>query len=241
MHFLSLETSTKNFSLSVSKDDQVLRFKNHASAKLLEDSIILTIDSILDAAKLPLKKVDAFAIGLGPGSFTSLRVGLSTVKAFAMACQKPVVGVCSLDVLAQGVGHIPCDEICVLIDARRGMVYSAIYQPAKNGLKRKGSYHLSPLDAVLDQVHGRTLFVGDGAELYRKEIEAAYKECAAKNPSSCKASFAGEKYAKADARHLAKLAFERLALKDYDDIGKLQPIYLYAEDCQVTPKAASRA
>jgi tRNA threonylcarbamoyladenosine biosynthesis protein TsaB len=226
MHFLSLETSTKNFSLSVSKDSKVLRFKNKASAKILEDSIIPTIDKVLDSARLSLEKLDALAISLGPGSFTSLRVGLSTVKAFAMGTGKPVVGICSLDILAQGVLDKKCDEICVLIDARRGMVYSAIYDKT---LKLKADYRLSSLDAVLDNVHGHTLFVGDGSELYKKEIQAAYKE----HGGSCQASFAGEKLAVPDARHLAKLAFERLSKKDYDDIGTLQPIYLYAEDCQV--------
>ncbi len=219
MHFLSLETSTKNFALAVSKDGKVLCFRNRASAKVLEDSILPTIDKVLAAAKVPFKALDAFAIALGPGSFTSLRVGLSTVKALCMATGKPVVGVSTLDVLAEGVRHLDADEICVLIDARRKMVYSALYQNTKEGLKRKGEYRLGPLAAVLEKTGARTLFVGDGAELYRKEMG--------------KALFAGEKFARPQAKHLAKLAFERLAKKDHDDAVTLNPIYLYAEDCQV--------
>src|SRR5688572_19647458 len=100
MHFLSLETSTKIFSLAINRDDKVLRFRNLKSAKILENSIIGAIDKLLDSAELKFNQVDAFVIALGPGSFTSLRVGLSTVKAFAMATNKPVVGVVSLDVIA---------------------------------------------------------------------------------------------------------------------------------------------
>ena len=138
MHFLSIETSTKNCALAVSKDAKVLCARNFPSEKLLEDSIIPAIDKVLKLAKLSFAKVDAFAVGLGPGSFTSLRVGLSTVKAFCLATGKPVVGICSLDVIAEGVAALPCDEICVIVDARRGMLYSGLYQKTPQGLVRKG-------------------------------------------------------------------------------------------------------
>ena len=234
MHFISFETSTKNFSLAVSNDHKVMRYANRACGKVLEDCIIPFIDRILDRSGISLKKIDAFAIGLGPGSFTSLRIGLSTVKALAMALDKPVIGVCTLDIVAEGVRHLPCDEICVIMDARRNMVYSALYQRTAEGLKLKGGHCLTPLSVVLDRVHGRTLFVGDGVQLYRKDIEAAYKACGSK---SCQAFFAQEKAGRPQAKHLAKLVFERLRAKDYDDTGRLQPVYLYAEDCQVDTHA----
>ncbi len=119
MYFLSIESSAKNFALAVSHDDKVLRFRNVISNKVLENSIITAIDKLLLSAGLDLNKLDAFAIGLGPGSFTSLRVGLSTVKAFAFALNKPVVGICTLDTIAEGVKDADCDEVCVIVDARR--------------------------------------------------------------------------------------------------------------------------
>ncbi len=230
MYFLSIEPSTKVFSLALSRDAKVLRFRNLKVDKVLEDSIVPSVDKILDSAGIPFKKIDAFAVGLGPGSFTSLRVGLAMVKAFAMATGKPVVGISSLDVLAEGAAKISCDEICVLNDARRGMVYSALYRRTDKGLKRQGDHTLGSLEAVLDKVNGRTLFVGDGIGLYREAIIRAYKEYGSKE---CKALFADEKFWYPQAKSLAKLAFERLALKDYDDAGSLVPLYLYAADCQV--------
>ena len=229
MYFLSIESSTKIFSLAVSRDDKVLRFRSLKSAKALEDSIIPAIDHILLSAGVPFKKLDGFAVGLGPGSFTSLRVGLSTVKAFCMATGKPVVGICTLDTIAEGVRHLDCDEICVIADARRNLLYSALYANNKGSLKRKGGYQLTDLSAVLDKVHGRTLFTGDGVGIYRKDIEAAYKQCA----GECCAFFAPEKFWFPQSRHLAKLAFERLARGKSGDAGKIVPIYLYADDCQV--------
>jgi len=85
MYFLSFETSTKVFSLALNKDEKVLRFRNVKSALILEDAILPTVDKMLDAAGITFDQIDGFAIALGPGSFTSLRVGLATVKAFAMA------------------------------------------------------------------------------------------------------------------------------------------------------------
>ena len=102
MYFLSFETSTKIFSLAVSKDEKVLRYRNLKSALVLEDSILPTVDKMLDSAGIKFSQIDGFAIALGPGSFTSLRVGLSTVKAFAMSTAKPVVGIPTLDIIAHG-------------------------------------------------------------------------------------------------------------------------------------------
>lgn len=229
MYFLSIEPSAKIFSLAVSEDDKVLRWRNLESGKVLEDAIVPAIDRILDAAGVPFSKLDAFAVGLGPGSFTSLRVGLSTVKAFALATGKPIAGICSLDTIAEGVRHLDCDEICVIVDARRHLLYSALYTNNKGVLKHKGKYRLVDIATVLDGVHGHTLFVGDGVGIYRKDIASAYKQCG----GSCKALFAPEKFWFPSAKHLAKLAFGRLARGKHDNAGKLVPVYLYAEDCQV--------
>ena len=230
MYFLSIESSSKHFAIAISKDDKVIRFRNYATSNVLEDAIIKHLDKILLAAKLKLNHIDAFAIGLGPGSFTSLRVGLSTVKAFAMALNKPIVGISSLEMIAQAVADEDCDQICVLIDARRKMVYSVIYQKTANGLKQQGKYQLSDIGVVLDQVKGCTLFVGDGLSLYRQDIEAAYK----KSNNSCQALFANEQQGRPDIRQLAHLAWKRLQASRTDDLGKILPIYLYPSDCQVS-------
>src|SRR5580692_11240364 len=103
MYFLSFETSTKIFSLALSQDAKVLRYKNIKSALILEDSILPAVDKMLDSAGVKFSQMDGFAIALGPGSFTSLRVGLSTIKAFAMSTGKPVVGIPSMDIIAHGV------------------------------------------------------------------------------------------------------------------------------------------
>ena len=209
----------------------MLRFRNLKSALVLEDSILPAVDKVLDSAGLKFSQIDGFAIALGPGSFTSLRVGLSTVKAFAMSTGKPVVGIPSMDIVARGIDLGDCDEICVLNDARRGKVYACLYGP--DG--KKGDYLLTSLEDVLDKVHGKTLFVGDALVLYRNAIEEAYQKYSLKKKSSCACFFADEKWWHPRAGVMAALAYERFQNKQYDDAANLLPLYLYPQDCQVSP------
>ncbi|MBF0504052.1 MAG: tRNA (adenosine(37)-N6)-threonylcarbamoyltransferase complex dimerization subunit type 1 TsaB [Candidatus Omnitrophica bacterium] len=227
MYFLSFETSTKIFSLALNRDEKVLRFRNIKSALVLEDAILPAVDRILNSAGVKFKDLDGFAIALGPGSFTSLRVGLATVKAFVMATGRPVVGIPSLDIIAQGVSLGDCDEICVLNDARRGKVYAALY--ALQG--RKSDYLLTSLDDVLKKAHGKTLFVGDALGIYRTDIEKAYLKYVSQQ---CKCLFADEKWWYPQSRIMAALAFKRFSKKQYDDAATLLPLYLYPQDCQVS-------
>ena len=85
-------------------------------------------------------------------------------------------------------------------------------------------------------MHGKTLFVGDGLGVYRKDIEEAYQKYAAQKNSACKCFFADEKWWYPQSKVMAALAYERFQNKEYDDAAKLLPLYLYPQDCQVTPK-----
>jgi tRNA threonylcarbamoyladenosine biosynthesis protein TsaB len=223
MYFLSFETSTKIFSLALSQDEKVLRYRNIKSALVLEDCILPAMDRILDSAGIKFSQLEGFAIALGPGSFTSLRVGLSTVKAFGMATGKPVVGIPTLDIIAHAIKRQKrnkYDEICVLNDARRGKVYAALY----DAQGRRSDFLLTSLEDVLRKLKGVTLFVGDALGLYRKDIERVYHKCL----------FSDEKFWYPQARVMADLAFERFKNKQYDDIASLLPLYLYPQDCQVS-------
>jgi len=232
MYFLSLETSTKIFSIAINKDEKVLRFRNLKTALVLEDSILPTVDKILDSAGIKFSQIDGFAIALGPGSFTRLRVGMSTIKAFAMSTGKPVVGIPSLDIVARGVDRGGCDEICVINDARRGKVYACLYGPQG----KTSDFLLTSLEDVLDEVHGKTLFVGDALRDSRGMIEEAYEKSASKKNSTCKCLFADEKWWYPQAKVMGPMAYERFQNKQYDDAAKLVPLYLYPQDCQVAQR-----
>jgi len=225
MNILSIESSTKNLSLAVSRKGEVVRYRNQMMDRVLSSSIVPAIHDILKAAEIPLEQLEGFAVGLGPGSFTSLRVGLATAKGLAFATGKPVVGIPSLDILANHVTELEEDTaVCALSDAKRHLVYAAVYRVIDGGLQREGDYHLAKIDDVLKGLKKDTVFVGDGIQLYRQEISKTL---------GAKARFTEEKLWMPQARQLAMLAQDRFLGQDTDDVMSLVPMYLYPEDCQV--------
>lgn len=224
MKLLAIETSSKQFSLAVSDGDRIVRSRHFALHKVLSSSIIPAITAILKASQLTLSRLDGFVVGLGPGSFTSLRVGMATVKGLAFTAQKPVVGVPSLDAIAAQAGRVDT-PVCIMTDAKRSLVFSATYEYSGGTLKRSSEYVLAAPDDLLAQVKTRTIFAGDGVALYRQQIEQA---CPG-------ARFAPQRLWVPQAKELIALAKKRFAKKQYDDINKVVPLYLYPADCQVTP------
>lgn len=224
MRILAVDSSTRHFSLAISQEGKVLRSKTLVLDKILSSSIIPAINNLLKSAKLGIKDIDGLAVGIGPGSFTSLRVGLATVKGLAVALNKPVVGIPSLDILARTVSKVSAPTICPVMDARRQLVYAGMYD--NTGPKRalRGNYRLTGISDLLKELKGEVFFIGDGVEVYKKDIRAR---------KSIKAVFADEKFWHPSAKVLTALAMERFQQGQTDDADQLVPLYLYAEDCQV--------
>lgn len=223
MKLLCIDTSTKNFSLAVSENLKVVASKDIILQHVLSDSIVPGIHAILKKARTKLNDIDGFVIGLGPGSFTSLRVGLSTVKGLAFALQKPVVGVSSLDVIALNVPERN-RPIMVMNDARRNMIYACRYEWKNDRFVKKTDYVLVELKDFIKNIPSHAMCIGDGIPLYRKELEKKIKNI----------SFMEEKYQYPQAQNMVPLVIQRFKEKKTDDVSKLVPIYLYPEDCQVT-------
>src|SRR3989339_493000 len=128
MKILAVETSTKHLSIAVAEDDKILVSRNVPPKKDLSLSITFDIERVLQKAGVFLHDIDAYVVGLGPGSFTSLRVGLSMLKAFIMVNDRLVVGIPSLDVIAMNVRSPEPVQVCVISDARRNLLYSCLYE-----------------------------------------------------------------------------------------------------------------
>ena len=223
MYCLSLETSTKSFSLALSKDGKLLRTRTIAATKILEKSIIPSIDKLLNLAKVDLQAIDVLAIGLGPGSFTSLRVGLATVKALAHVKGMRVIGVSSLAIIAQGVLTEANKTVAVLVDARRGQVYQALFLADGKLLAKEV---LLPFEEAMKNIKGNTLVVGDAINLYGQRIKDACPDV----------TFAPQEHWLPQAKYLAQLAHARIASNQFDEAITLLPNYLYADDCQAEAK-----
>ena len=228
MRILSIETSSQNFSLAVSEGTRILAEHTTLLKKVLSSSIISAIQGLLRKSRLSLQELDGFAIGLGPGSFTSLRVGLATLKGLAFVTQKPVVGVPSLDVLARNAPEGLRGQICTLSDAKRDLVYASLYRREGDHLKRESDYLLIGIEELLRKTTPQSFFIGDGIGVFQKQLSRLFA-----TEDLARQHLANEKDWHPRARNLALLAYARFVKKEFDPVDRLTPLYLYPEDCQV--------
>jgi len=132
---LAVETSTEACSVALYTDGETSEFYEYAPMRHAE-LLLPAIQSLLDAAGLPLASLDAIAFGRGPGSFTSLRIGIGVVQGLAWGAGLPVIPVSSLAAVAEAVSAVTTTDvstICVAMDARMKEVYTANFQRRDDG------------------------------------------------------------------------------------------------------------
>ena len=166
---LSIDTSTPAGSIAVSRGDQLLGELLVNSPATHTDRLLLGMERLLQDVAIDLGQIDAYAVSVGPGSFTGLRVGVATVKGLALATGKPVIGVSSLRALA---AQIPFCRypVCAMMDARKKEVYVGLYRWEGGLPVLQGREMVLPPEKVLDQLDGEILFVGNGSAVYRTMI-----------------------------------------------------------------------
>lgn len=246
MKILAIDTSTKFLSLAIAEKDEILVSFHRDLERQHCARLIPEIDRLLKKAKLKLRDIDFIAFSKGPGSFTALRIGAATVKGIALATKIKIVGVPTLDVLAQG-RFLRQSENCPqgtkkgtllrlasepslivpVVDAKRGNVYASVYSFKNGRLRRYMKYSVLPAAELLKKVKGDAVFLGDGLIPYRKEIEDNFK---------FKAEFAAEKDWYPRAVTVAKLGYELAKKKRFEEPDKFVPMYLYPRDVQVRGK-----
>lgn len=168
MNILTLDTATNVFSIALSRDEHVVAELSSDAGPATSAKIPGHLHALLAEAGLEIPAIDAFAITVGPGAFTGLRVGIALVKGLAYSTGKPVIPLSSLELLALNAtgSAIP---VCAMFDARRGEVYAAVYDfSSRVGLLRP-ERAINPGE-LLDELAGDILFIGDGASRYRELI-----------------------------------------------------------------------
>ncbi len=131
--------------------------------------LLPAVEALLVGLGLPASALDVFAVTIGPGSFTGLRVGLGTVQGLSLASGRPCVGLSTLDVLA-GASAGSSGTVVALVDAFRGEVYSGVYDAS---LRLCRPYGVSALASVLERLPAGAAFVGGPAVSHRETIRAA--------------------------------------------------------------------
>jgi tRNA threonylcarbamoyladenosine biosynthesis protein TsaB len=128
--------------------------------------LLPVIEMLCVASGMKLDEVDLFVCTIGPGSFTGVRIGVSTVKGFALAAGKPVVGVSTLDALAMNLLGSPV-KICPMLDARKNHVYTALYgTDGDNQIEKINGERDTEIREFLRTIDEDVIFLGDGAQKY---------------------------------------------------------------------------
>ncbi len=159
---LAIETATRVCSVALARGDEVIAERANHDARLHSERLLPMIDELLAGAGVRLAEVEAFAVSIGPGSFTGLRIGLATVKAFALSDGRPVAAVSTLAALCASAGGE--GAVAALLDARRGALYSACCSRA--GIARAdllADCVATPAELAEQLPRGVRVVVGEGA------------------------------------------------------------------------------
>jgi tRNA threonylcarbamoyladenosine biosynthesis protein TsaB len=166
---LAVETATSAVSVALLRGEALLDEWTSEDARAPSERLLPGIDALLARSGTPLAAVASFAVSVGPGSFTGLRVGIATVKGLAFASGRPVAAVPTLAALALG-GRDGGAPVAVLLDARRGEMYAAVY--GADGAALVAETVAKPAALAERLAAGTRIVVGEGAEAAAAELAA---------------------------------------------------------------------
>ncbi|MFA7347357.1 MAG: tRNA (adenosine(37)-N6)-threonylcarbamoyltransferase complex dimerization subunit type 1 TsaB [Desulfurivibrionaceae bacterium] len=221
---LALETATTCGSLALVAENRCLaEFSLNASSSHSR-RLLAGIDWLLAQCELSWPQIGAIAVGLGPGSFTGLRIALSTAKGLCMATGKPLIGVGTLDGLA---GQFPFSSlpICPVVDARKNEIYTALYRCNEQGMPEKttGPMVIKP-QRLQEFITTPTLLVGDGLPLYGRMLKELLGELALLAPTEI---------CFARAASIGSAAWHLFRQGTFLDPATAVPIYVRASDAEL--------
>lgn len=210
---LLIETSTAMLSVSLAEDGVVVASRTCDEPRMQAALTAPLVKEVLDNQGLGVKDCDAIAVSKGPGSYTGLRVGVSTAKGLAFGAGLPLIGIGTLDILCQDALQDggKAAFIVPMIDARRMEVYTAVFTP--DG-QQQGPVEAKIIDAqsfAEELAQGPVLFIGDGALKCREVLthpNARFRE------------------AWPLAQHMASLAQRAFDEKRFEDLAYFEPFYL---------------
>lgn len=208
---LLIETSASVLSVALSRDGAVVLERVCTEPRMQASLTAPLVKEVLDGAGITIADCDAVAVSAGPGSYTGLRVGVSTAKGLCFGAGKPLIAVGTLDIIARSPIESGMTYIVPMLDARRMEVYTAVYKP--------DGERITPIEALVVEEgsfgkyleKGKVLFIGDGALKCKGVIghpNAVFQEV---QPL---------------ARNMAALADERYKAGLFEDLAYYEPFYL---------------
>ncbi len=230
MKLLTIDTSTTTSSVALTDGGKLVTEYLLNLEKTLASRLIRTVDAILRENGLTMADLDGIGVALGPGSFTGLRVGLATVKGFALASGKPIAGFSSLAMLAM---NLPWSAypVCPMFDAKKKEVYTALYSCGELPVPIIAD-SVSPPGEFLENVGSATIFVGEGALAYRELIVDRLGD---------KALFAPLSAQLPRASHGALLAGDAFDRGRFIPAADLVPCYIRASEAELAKRKRETA
>jgi tRNA threonylcarbamoyladenosine biosynthesis protein TsaB len=223
---LGIETSTVQSSVCLATERGPVSTASLGRGRAHAEFLTPAIDFCLRRADVAMSSVAGVAVGLGPGLFTGMRVGIATAQTLAHARQLPVVGLNALDLLAFPVRYVRSDRlICAVIDARRSELFWAFYRPSLGGVQRVTDLRVGPagkLAGEIEAVREDVLCVGDGAVVVSSLLESAG------------AAVASHGHAHPNAWALVELALPRFLREETQQPDDLRPIYVRSADARIS-------
>ena len=217
---LNIETATKNCSVSVSKNGEILALKelnngNYSHAEVLHPFIV----DVLEEANSTSQEIDAVAVSKGPGSYTGLRIGVSAAKGLCFAFDKPLISIETLKSLAHSVS-IDNGVIIPMLDARRMEVYAAVFNADYDSIREIKAEIIDETSFLEYLENQKVYFLGDGAQKCKELITH-------KNAVFVYDKFPSEK-------EMAELSYDKYKKNDIEDVAYFEPFYL--KDFVVIPE-----
>ncbi|MES0349390.1 MAG: tRNA (adenosine(37)-N6)-threonylcarbamoyltransferase complex dimerization subunit type 1 TsaB [Desulfobacteria bacterium] len=224
MKVLAVDTSTPSGSIALLEGDTLLAEVAVTSTQTHAQRLMPAIDATLDMAGLTIAECDGFAVTTGPGSFTGLRIGISTVKGLGFATKKPIAAVSTLDALTYQFPSFP-NLVCPVLDARKGQIYTALYACIGH-MKWKTVIEDCAVEPRewLKQIQHLCLFVGDGATVYQELIREILGNLA---------QFAPSYLNRVRASVVAHIGMKQIIDGETADIESLVPHYVRKSDAEI--------
>jgi len=175
MYILGIETATKTGGVAIVSESGVLAEYTLNIEVTHSERLMSTVDRVLKDTGFTLANIDGYGVSIGPGSFTGLRIGLSTIKGLAFTTGKPVAAVPTLKALAW---NIPFSRypVCPLLDARKKEVYAGLYRHDGRNTVQEMPDAVISLAELAGTLTGDILFTGEGARLFEADIKKSFSD-----------------------------------------------------------------
>lgn len=211
---LCIDTTSEFCSVSLFINQNLIENNNSKIERSHSKLLIKLIDDTLNNNKLKIADIDIFSISKGPGSYTGLRIGLSSIKGFCYALDKPLVGINTLKILAISALENIDDKdfiLCPMIDARRMEVYTKSFDHNLNELSNDQAIILEK-DTFDNYKDKKVYFFGNGSDKYKKIVN--------------RKNFIFIDNINPDSKFMGQLSYDKFINRNFEDLSSFEPNYI---------------